>query len=291
MLSYSRKQLKFIFVLAQDVFKNTGSSTLEVTGLRASINIEKAGGAQFSTLEGQIFGISQEDMNDITTLFWSKNNLNKNTIEVYAVDDSGAYTSLVFAGSITQAWAYYQQMPDVYLYINAMNIFYNLQKPWPPTSYKGSIDVATAIQKIATGLGYNFENNGVNSKLNNLYVADTGIKQIQEIAIAANIDVYFDDNTVAICPAGQARKGYDVDISESTGMIGYPTFDGLGVDIEVLFNPSIVWGGKINVTSTLQRANGEWTLTSLNHILQSQMPGGAFMSQLRGTLKNVAINK
>jgi hypothetical protein len=289
MLSYSKKHLRFIFRLSVGLFQSNNTNTLELFGFRATANIEMAGGAAFTTAVCQIYGVTQEDMNDVTTLMWTKNLLNKITMEIYAIDENDSYTSLVFAGDIVQAWGYYQNMPDVYLYVQAQGAYYDAVTPMPVTSYQGSIDVAAAIQKIAEQMGYNFENNGVVAKISNLYAWDSGINQIRSIAIAAGIDMYFDNQTIAICNAGQPRHGYEVVISSQNGMIGYPTFDGIGVDINVLFNPAVYWGGELILETDIIRARGRWTITSMSHYLQSEFPNGQWSTAIRGSKSGLAI--
>jgi hypothetical protein len=290
-LSYSKKRLKYIITLSVGIFGTTGNNQLILYGYRSTTNIINAGGAQFSVATCEIYGVPQEDMNDVTTLMWTRNLLNQNTIEIYALDDNESYTTLVFAGDIIQAFGYYQNMPDVYLYIQAQNSYNNVLKPFTPTTYNSSVSVATIIQKIALQLGYNFENNGVTAKINTPYLWGSGIEQIRDIAIAAGIDLFIENNTIAICPPGLARTNYTTIISEGTGLVGFPTFDGLGVDLQILFNPSVTFGGSITVESEITRANGTWIVTSISHFLQSEIPDGQWMSFVRGTKNDIAITR
>jgi hypothetical protein len=48
--------------------------------------------------------------------------------------------TLVFYGDITTAWGNYQQMPDVFLQIQAAGGYINKLTPVPPTSYQGGVD-------------------------------------------------------------------------------------------------------------------------------------------------------
>jgi hypothetical protein len=289
--SFSKKQLKFIFRIDQGTFDNSKTNTLEFVGLRASVQIGKVGAAQMSSATCEIFGLAQSEMNALTVVQWSKNWLGKNTIEIYALDDDNTYTTLVFAGNVINAFGDYTNMPDVALYVHAQNAYYDNQKPYAVTTFKGSVDAATAIEKICKNLGYHFENNGVNVKINNLYAWNSGIQQIRDIAIAGGFDVYFDDKTVSITRSGQPRFDYKCDVSPTTGMIGYPTFDGWGVTVWVNFNPLLTYGGTINVQSELPNANGIWKVVSLIYILESQMPDGQFLCIVRGQNVDTAITQ
>lgn len=289
MSSYSKKTLKYIFTLTNSENTATSARRIEISGLRSSALIEKAGGTQFSTATCQIFGVPQEDMNEITTLQWNLAQLDRNLLEVFAIDEENNYETLVFQGDIICAWGVYQSMPDVFLYVEARNSFFNSMNYFAPTSYKGVINGALAIERIATQLGYHFENNQVNINLNNVYEAGSAIEQIQSMAKAMNIDLVFDDNSIVVLNKGQPRAGEAAIISKETGLITYPTFDSLGVDVTILFNPFIIYGGSIEIQSDLPRANGTFTVTSLTHYLESKTLDGQFFSQIRGTKSGFAI--
>ena len=241
------------------------------------------------TLRARIYGVSQEDMNSITTLQWKPQSIIPNTVEVYAID--GDKETLVFAGNIVNAWGDYQSMPDVYLRLQAQSAFINQLKPIAPRSFQGSIDVASVMSQIARDLGYNFENNGVSVTLTDVYLPNTGLEQAKDLAHAANIDLYLDDKTLAITPANSPRGELIPEISADSGMIGYPTFDGIGVNFQTIFNPSITFGGRIKLTTDIKQAAGEWIVTSIGHRLESEKPGGSWLSNVRGNANGLAISK
>jgi len=128
MPSYNKKQIKYIISIPGREFTSSGSDTIEIIGFRSSCYIDHAGGQQLSTAQIQIFGISQSDMNAITTLNWNLAEKNKTLIDVFALDDSNTYETLIFRGDIINAWGVYASMPDVYLHIYAINNWYNLKK-------------------------------------------------------------------------------------------------------------------------------------------------------------------
>lgn len=61
-------------------------------------------------------------------------------------------------------------------------------------------------------------------------------------------------------------------------MVGYPTFDGYGVNARLLFNPAVQFGGRVKVESDVLRACGEWVVACIDHHLESEKPGGAWFS-------------
>jgi len=283
----NKKQLRFVVTLGTGKFGSSENDVITLEGFRSLVDIDKAGGMMMGTLRAKIYGVSQLDMNSVTTLQWKPGTLIPNTVEVFAID--GSVETLVFAGNIVNAWADYQNMPDVYLHIQAQSAFFNTLKAIPPRSFKGGIDVATVMGQIARDLGYVFENNGVTTQLADVYLPNTGMEQAKDLARAAGCDLYLDDKVLAITPPNVPRKTFIPLITPTSGLIGYPTFDGVGVNFQTLFNPAVVFGGSVQIESDVQQACGQWVVTSVNHRLESEKPGGAWFSSIRGNTNGLAI--
>ena len=282
-----KKQLRFVITLGTGKFGSSNNDQIVLQGFRATADIDKAGGMMMGTLRAKIYGVKQADMNSVTTLQWKPGTLIPNTVEVYAID--GAAETLVFAGNIVNAWADYQGMPDVFLHIQAQSAFFNTLKAVPPRSFKGRVDVATVMGQIARDLGYTFENNGVTTQLVDVYLPNTGMEQAKDLARAAGCDLYLDDKILAITPPNVPRKVIIPLISPASGLVGYPTFDGVGVNFQTLFNPAITFGGSVKLVTDVQQAAGEWVVTSVGHRLESEKPGGAWFSNVRGNANGLAV--
>ena len=285
----NKKALRFVITLGTGKFGSSDNDTITLQGFRAIADIDKAGGMMMGTLRAKIYGVAQADMNSVTTLQWMPGTLIPNTVEVYAID--GAAETLVFAGNIVNAWADYQGMPDVFLHIQAQSAFFNTLKAVPPRSFKGGVDVASVMAQIARDLGYTFENNGVTTQLVDVYLPNTGMEQTKDLARAAGCDLYLDDKILAITPPNVPRKVMIPLISSASGLVGYPTFDGVGVNFQTLFNPAITFGGSIKLETDVQQAAGEWVVTSVGHRLESEKPGGAWFSTIRGSKNALAITR
>lgn len=283
----SKKQLRFVITLGTGKFGSSNNDQITLQGFRAIADIDKAGGMMMGTLRAKIFGVRQVDMNSVTTLQWKPGTLIPNTVEVFAID--GAAETLVFAGNIVNAWADYQSMPDVYLHIQAQSAFFNALKAIPPRSFKGRVDVASVMAQIARDLGYTFENNGVTTQLTDVYLPNTGMEQAKDLARAAGCDLYLDDKILAITPPNVPRKVIVPLISPASGLVGYPTFDGVGVNFQTLFNPAVTFGGSVKLETDVQQAAGEWVVTSVGHRLESEKPGGAWFSTIRGNQNGLAV--
>lgn len=281
MLSFeNQKRLKFVITLGDGSFGDADRITLE--GYRASINISNAGGLQMGQLSGNIYGMKVADMDAITSYarYWGA--FKPNTIIVYAVD--GKQESVVFSGNIVTAWADYQGMPDVFLNIQAQAAALDLLKALPPTSIEGTVDVANAMSRIAASMGYSLTNNGVSVTLENVYLANTGMEQAKELARIANIELVVppdESKRMVITPKGTAIGDVKPLVSAQTGMIGYPTYDGVTVICRTLYNPAIHVYNLVKIETDVKRAQGEWLVLSIDHALDSEMPDGQWFSVFR----------
>lgn len=291
----NKKGLRFVITRGTGSFDAAGKhDQITLQGFRASVDIDKAGGVQMGTLRAKIYGVSQSDMNTCTsfTMQAPRNGgytYQPNTVKVYAID--GAAESLVFAGNIVNAWADYQGMPDVYLHMQAAAVMYGQLKPVPPRSFKGSVDVATVMGQIAADMGFAFENHGVNVKLSDVYLSNTNFEQAKELAQMAGIGLWPDDGVLAITQSPRTpREAKEIPlVSPATGMVGYPTYDGYGVNLRTLYNPAIRFGGRVKVETDVQQAAGEWVVACVAHHLESEKPGGAWFSTVRLNQTGLAI--
>jgi hypothetical protein len=282
------KELKFIITLGVGTFGSGSSNQITLQGFRAVVDIDKAGGMMMGTLKAQIYGVAQSDINSATTLQWKPGAFIPNTIQVFAID--GDQETLVFTGNIINAWGNYQNMPDVFFMVQAQAAYFAQIKPVPPTSYKGSFDVVTMMQQLAGQMGLTFENNGVSGKtLTNQYLPNTYLEQAKTVAAAAGIWMFIDNGILAITPQNQARSKPIPNISKDTGMVGFPTFDGVGVNFQVLFNPAIVFGGSIQIDTSIPQAKGIWIVTSVALRLESEKPGGGWFMTIRGNKSGLAV--
>lgn len=290
MSSYeNKKQLRFIITLGSSSFSYSGTDQIILEGFRATADIDKAGGMMMGTLRAKIYGVAQEDMNSATTLQWQTGTVIPNTIVVFAID--GETETQVFAGNIVNAWGDYSTMPDVFLHVQAQSAFYSQIAPTEPRSIPGGVDVATVMGQIADHMGLAFENNGVSATLSNVYLDNTDTEQAKELARMAGCDLYIDDTVLAITPKNAPRVGDVPVISSGSGLVGYPTFDGVGVVCKILYNPAVLFGGKIKIESDLIRASGEWVVASVSHNLESEKPDGAWFSTIRGNQNGLAVTR
>lgn len=283
----NKKQLRFKITLGTTKFGSGGENVLIFQGLRAKVDIEKSGGVMLSQAVCKIYGMTQSDMNAITTLWWQPNSLPRSQIEIYAVD--GDIESLVFAGDIITAQGDYQGLPDVFLLIQASSEYNAQMQAVEPTSVSGGTPVRVIMEKIANSLGLAFIDNGVDAILVDSYFDSDLITQAREIAKASNVDLVIDNKTLAITPKNTSLPGLEPVISKETGLVGYPIFDGTGVVFRCLYNPAILFKGAIRLESEIPKATGRWIVDSVGIYLESENPNGAWFCYVRGSYHGYAI--
>ena len=256
---------------------SNGSSEITLSGHRMLASISKAGGALMSELNLQVFGMSLSVMNDLSTLGMLPGFVSNNTITLNAGDTNA--TSMTFQGSIVNAWVDFDGV-NVSFRVLAQAGAYQAVQNIPASSYQGTADAADIIENLAGQMGLQFENNGVSVKLSNPYLSGSARTQFETVKYAAGINGIIDNGVLAIWPKGGSRASGNPLISPSTGLIGYPGFNQQGIAVNTLFNPNVVFGGEIQIQSSITPACGTWRVYAIDHDLSCEMPGGPWFSRI-----------
>ncbi len=283
-MSYVRRLIDVRFTLAPrngqpSKFKGTDSNTVTLKGLRVSARIVKAGGATKSTASISVYGMLKSRMDQLSTLGLQIQLVPRDTVTILAGDEDGGMF-VAFEGTITQAFADMQQSPEVPFRVEAHTGLAEDVISAPPTSFKGGVDVATVMEYLAKQMNFVFENNGVSVTLSNPYFSGSYRSQALAAAQAAGIDWIIDNGILAIWPKNTSRKSKVIVVSSRTGMMSYPSYTAQGIQVSTLYNPAIQFGGKIKIESSLEQANGEWAVFTIDHNLESRVPGGRWHSTL-----------
>lgn len=291
--SFTSKQLRFTLILnplnSIAVFPESGTNTLVVSNCRASVSIQTVPLVP-TNADVKIFGMLQPDMNALTAIFF---NIRQRYVpnNLIIEQNSGAGWTQVFSGQITDAQPRYRAMPNVFFEIVAMTGYQWQVIAVPPLSYPGTVPVATIAQQIATNMGYALDNTaGVTASVTNGYFPGTNTDQLNRLCqmsrtqyvLVTSIDSVSGQQTgtVYIYPNGMFVPSIPmVQLSPQSGLDGYPELEKYGLTITSLFNPTIVAGGRLQVTgSEIPAANGVWSPFVVNHTLEPNMPGGRWHS-------------
>lgn len=258
----------------------TGSNVGTFSGLRVSANISKVGAPGFCTAEIRIWGLSESVMNAFSALGKPIQYDRVNTVTLTAGDAVGGMAQ-VFHGIIQNAYQDFSDQGAASLNISSITALVDQTKPANPLSFPSGADVATVMSGLASQMNLNFTNDGVTTQLSpGSYFWGTARNMAAKCAKAANIYWTIDDATLAIWPKTGVRGGQVPLISPTTGLVGYPRWSSAGVMLKILYNPAVILGGSIMLQTSLTRAQGSWRVMSVNHELESIVPGGAWFTDM-----------
>lgn len=284
-----RRRINLRIQLGEGAYGESGTDTVDLTGYRVAARIIKAGGPSMGTAQVQVWGMALDLMNKLSTLGMVVTLLRRNTLTISAGDDENGL-SVVFVGQITNAWSDFQAAPQVPFIIEAHTGSFDAVKPIPVSTFSGVTDVAVILSGLASTMGKRFENNGVSVKLANPYLSGSARDQALAVVQAAGIEWNgLDQDVLAIWPAGGKRGGLSPLISPETGMVGYPSYTANGIMLKTIFNRDVGFGGGIVVQSDLTPANGTWNVFSIDHDLQSLVPGGNWFSNIGAARPGVTV--
>jgi hypothetical protein len=289
-VSFVKRRIDLTFQLGTGTFGESGTNTVTCSGLRVHAHIDKVFGPGMGEAQIRVHGLTPSLLNQLSSLNQATMATRKNTVIVSAGDDvSGMAT--VFQGQIMISQIMLNTAPDTALMILAQAGAFAAVQTVQPTSYPETADAAVVMQNLAHLAGLDFENNGVSMQLATPYYPGTPLEQIRKCAQAgrAVFDYVIDDKTLAIFPVGGGRGSQIPVISPEAGMVGYPNYSTsvYGIELTTLFNPLLRPGGKVQVKSSLEVANGTWQVFNLQHELESEDPGGQWFTRFSGSsLKN-----
>lgn len=282
---FAKKKLDFTFRMGEGSFGNSGSNTIKITGLRASMHLARAGETSMGEMQLRIWGLTFDHMNELSTLGRFPYIFRNNTIMIEAGDDNTGM-GVVYNGYIVAAWADFTAMPDVVFYVLGQNDLIPLLASTEPTSFKGTASVATIMAGLATRMGYNFVNSGVTATITDQYLAGSIVDQIRKLEANANIVVDLDDtaHVLTIWPEGGSKGGKIPLISPESGMVGYPTYTSRGIVCTVIFSAGTInYGQMVEVKSALKPACGQWYVYKVVHELEAQIPNGNWFTRFEAT--------
>ena len=282
-MSFLSRKITVTFKLGTGSFGETGTNTVTISGLRVHAMIAKAGGPMIASAQVSIFGLTKSKLNELTGPSFGTDTvrMRNNIIQISAGDDTYGMAT-IFEGVITVCYADFNSPPDSVLTVMAQSAILYAVRDMEPTSYTPSADAAVLAQEIASKMRVGFLNHGVSKILSTPYYWGTAKQQLDKLKLDANFSYIIEEGILEIWPSDGNRGGVIPLINKASGMIGYPSFSNLGLSVKTLYNPNIFFGKKVKVESDLTPANGEWYVFDLNHNIQSETPGGQWMTSFNG---------
>lgn len=307
-MSFTKRHLQYIIELnkggtpdnsAPSKFDN-GANTLNIQSIRSVASIQSVIGGDTAfggRAQLQLWGMKPSDMAQLSTLGFDQARINKNKITVFAFDEGNSANAVqVFSGGIFVAHINYNAMPDVSLELECYATIGQQTQTIPGTSVQGQGDVATMLQGICAACDptVDFVNKGVTAKLANPAHAGSPSQQISEICCASGTAYTLQDDTLTIWPKDTNVDGVTITTGPDDGMVGYPEYTQIGIDVTMEFNPEVQLGRQLKIKQAssgnpppVPGVPGTFWINVVEHELSSEMPDGPWFTH--ASVSNIQI--
>ncbi|EAM0988754.1 hypothetical protein K3L40_004370 [Salmonella enterica] len=282
-MSYVQRDITVEFTLSDGrTFDNGKGNILTVSGAKCFATVTVHGGTAGTQITLYIWGLSPAHMADLSYRgVWRPAQSTANEMRVRAGG------RLIFEGDITDAYADYNQAPDIPLILTGQVSFNLRNQTAADFSAKGDVPVADIIRALASSAGLKFENQGVSRSLSNPHFSGNLVQQMLDAASAADINIDLGDaEKVTIWPKDKALDIPAVHISPDHGLIGYPVYTMTGLSATTTFCPDLFIGRRVHLESSLPNVTGDYQLTGVIHTITSRTVGGPWSSNCTMTRLN-----
>lgn len=279
-MSFVKRRIDVTISLGEGQFGEQQGPNVTLRGYRVQTAIVGYNGDAQTQMQLRIYGLKPEMINKLTTVgpvLSQRRGKNRILVEV---GEGNAALSVAYQGMIDQAWADYNQAPEVVFYVTALAQASAALKVVPSRSYRATVRIADVAREMASGMGLAFEGNGVEGSLASPYFSGTAIDQLRALAKAGRFNYAIEGGTLAIWPWDGSRQGDAIVLDPGINMVGYPSFTGGGIVARCLYDPRLGVGKKVQIRSVNEPAHGEWTIVSLSHSLEAEVPNGAWLSEI-----------
>ncbi|EBS8367295.1 hypothetical protein CFF91_16055 [Salmonella enterica] len=282
-MSYVQRDITVEFTLSDGrTFDNGRGNILTIPGAKCFATVTVYGGTAGTQITLYVWGLSPAHMADLSYRgVWRPAQSTANKMRVKADG------RLIFEGDITDAYADYNQAPDIPLILTGQVSFNLRNQTAADFSAKGDVPVADIIRALASSAGLKFENQGVSRSLSNPHFSGNIVQQMLDAASAADINIDLGDvEKVTIWPKDKALDIPAVHISPDHGLIGYPVYTMTGLSATTIFCPDLFIGRRVHLESSLPNVTGDYQLTGVIHTITSRTVGGPWSSNCTMTRLN-----
>lgn len=265
-----------------DANGNTTTQTYRFQDHRMRINVRQ-GGAQFGNAKLEIFGVPLKAMNQIARLWLEAlTPLGTDTVQV-DVFDGRDYVPF-FQGVIAWSAVNASRMPQVSLDIEANSGMALMIQPASPYATGSTVLLKDALTTIAAPAGFavDYPDTVPQFQLSQVRVTGTPLEQIGELMnqypqLTWNVSLQRIQIRAALAPI----DSNSVRIAADNGLMGYPVYSTSSLTLSTLFNPKITPGVALDVQTEFDFVNRTvWVASVLNHMLEPNMPGGQWTTQI-----------
>jgi len=252
---------------------NMGDGTQKTfSGLACDVSITKNGLPDLNTARGRVFGMSLENMAQLTVLAFKPLSYLHNKLVIEAGTENALH--VIFRGELRSASADFNSAPDVSWRFEASSGCYPMLMPKPPVAVSGTVQASELISSLATEAGYSFKNEGVSASIRRGVFNGSPIEKAKSIAEQIGAQLLIDDDEITLLPLNSARSGTRIVLSDESGLIGYPEFTSEGIHCKCLYQPELQMAGSVEIKSIVPKASGSWKIYKLTHNLSAFHPTG-----------------
>jgi hypothetical protein len=249
---------------------------------RISVSVSQ-GGKQFGNARVEIFGIKLDTMNQVARL-WLES-LTPRVTDVMEIDVwDGKEFIPFFSGVITWSAINATRQPAVSLEIEANDAMALMLTVAPPYAQEGPVLLQDALEAVLGPAGYvvDISDTVLPNDISRVRVEGTALEQAGAImAQFPDLTWFTNLQRFVVRNANQPFESDPVLVAVETGMIGYPAYSTSGLSISTLFNPRIRPGVALDVLTYFDFVNRtRWVSAVLQHTLEANTPGGAWMTQI-----------
>jgi len=274
-MTYQLQSLEFEFYIKGDKDEPKKiTDTIKLNSPRSTANISTFGGTNSSEANFTIWGIGRDVIATLTRFEMWNGGKNFNNIVVKA---NGVKC---YEGVIINCVADFNQAPDIPVNISCQPCAFLAVAVSKPFSFNGEVRASEIIQSIIKPFNMTLINVDVLDYLKNPYITGSPYQQILSVSSNVRCFIEFSFDNIYISKQNSPRSSDVIEISPSSGLIGFPNYFGTYLTIKTYFNSSYKTGQRVKLDTYLPLASGDYTIGAIIHNLSCQLPNGTFESNL-----------
>lgn len=267
----------------------TPAGDKQLDGIEVKFSVEKLMSAVMNKANIEICNLTQEDIEYLTTYTSQFIAINeRKRIRIFAgYEEDGV--SLIFDGDIVEGMP--SQPPDRWIRCKALSGYYS-NKEVVSKTITGDVSVKEVCNEASKLLKIPMIYESVNlKKISDFSFTGDKTKILKDLNELGGITAYEDDGTLFVIDKDKPRTSLDVRyIDETSGLIGIPKPDPIGIELTVLLDNSLKIGQRIYIESKIfPSASGEYFIYELNHT--GDLRGVEFYTKIKARRFNSGVTE
>lgn len=169
--------------------------------------------------------------------------------------------AVIYRGNVVTATP--SQPPDISIRLKCLTGNF-LKGSLISRSQPGSVSADTIYKAVAQDLKLTLINESTNKNIANYSFAGPALNQIAHLNSFGGVEAFADDAALIVKNAGVPLSNASAIVDQSSGMIGIPEINELGLKVKVLLSNNIKLGGQIQIKSSIYpAANGRYMIYKL----------------------------